>query len=217
MISPDQLHSSGGNATFLCEAVEGLQSNVTWLRGETELVVSNNSSLSVLTLLNVTAADGGEYTCQVSTEVGTSFAATQLFISPYFTTLPEDTTGANGTTATLTCEAEGYPEPEYQWSRADGTSTEMGSGMGSGMLLNPMQDEMPLGEIGEGSGVLAGMLEFTPALFGDEGNYTCTATSGSISIQSTATLTSMSRQSYKYLCDNSFGGSTVDSLIIAII
>ena len=177
-ISPDQLHSSGDNATFLCEAVQGLQSNITWLLGETELVVSNNSSLSVLTLLNVTAADGGEYTCRVSTEVGTSFAATQLFISPYFTTLPEDTTGANGTAATLTCEAEGYPEPEYQWSRR----------VGSGMLPTP------LGETGEGSGVLAGMLKFTPALFGDEGNYTCTATSASVSIQSTATLTSMSRQ-----------------------
>ena len=175
MISPDQLHTRGDSATFRCEAVEEFESEISWLRGEIELseetgrveIDNTNNRLSVLTLLNVTAADGGEYTCRVSTEVGTSFAVTQLFISPYFTTLPEDTTGANGTAATLTCEAEGYPEPEYQWSRADGI---------------PFIAERVAGQDSV-------TLEINLVLFSDRGVYVCNVTSGEESIESNSTLT----------------------------
>ena len=169
------MYTYGSTATLTCSAVEGLDddTDILWLRegevlseesGRVE-VLNVNTSLSMLTLINLTAADGGDYTCQVSSTLGTSVRVTTVFISPYFTIPPEDITGANGTVLNMTCEAEGYPDPVYQWSREDGK----------------LFGEMTTGESSE-------VLEFSPIQFGDQGTYICNATSGDVSILSNATL-----------------------------
>ncbi len=126
---------------------------------------SSNSPVStstLLTLTNVTAADGGMYACAVYNAAGTSNATTSVFIAPYFTSQPQDLGGASGTMVTLTCEAEAFPGPtSYQWSRVDGRAirTQV-RGQNSTMLI------------------------FDPLVFGDEGDYFCTATSMGMTTQS---------------------------------
>ncbi len=115
----------------------------------------------MLTLTNVMAADGGMYTCMITNAGGSDSATTSVFISPYFTSQPQAMGGANGTMVTLTCEAEAFPAPTYEWSRMDG------------------------GTIGtEVVGQNSAMLMFDPLMFGDEGEYLCNATSMGMTIQS---------------------------------
>ena len=175
MVSPNQVYDRGSNATLICEYEElGNDSDVQWLQEEKVLseesgrveIANVNGSLSMLTLLNLTVDDGGEYTCQVNTSDGIQTAITSIFISPYFTLKPEETRGTNGTTVVITCEAEGYPDPVYQWNRVDGKR---------------------LSETVKGKD--SGMLEFAPVQFGDQSTYTCNVTTGDITIVSNATLT----------------------------
>ena len=97
MITPDKLYTRGSTATLTCLAVKGLENDteILWLREGEVLseesggveVLNVNTSLSMLTLINLTAADGGDYACQVSSTLGTSVRVTTVFISPYFTIL----------------------------------------------------------------------------------------------------------------------------------
>ena len=67
-------------------------------------------------LSNVNASSGGEYSCVVSNNAGDDFANTFVFISPYFTTQPENRGRLNGSKLTLLCVAEAFPAPQYQWA-----------------------------------------------------------------------------------------------------
>ena len=115
--------------------------------------------------MNVSASDGGMYTCEVTNDGGTDTATTSVLISPYFTSQPQAVGGANGTMATLTCEAEAFPNPTYQWFRTNGTIGATVTGQASSSLV------------------------FSSLQFGDEGDYFCNATSNGLTIQSdSATL-----------------------------
>lgn len=171
MISPDQVYDRGSDATLICEAVEGLNdSDVQWWRGG-EVVIGELGKLEVheiegvmsnLTIKNLTVADGGEYTCQVSAADGASSVTVSISISPYFTVRPKDVAGDNATTVAMNCEAEAYPEPVYQWTRENGEAVR---------------------------GYVSGVLEFSPVQFEDQGTYICSVTAGDITIESNATLT----------------------------
>ena len=133
--------------------------------GRSSIIV--NDSASTLTLSNVTASIGGEYSCVVTNRAGNDTASTFVFVSPYFVAQPVNTEGSNGSAINLTCQADAFPEPEYQWRRVDGKEI-------SDKLI----------------GVNSMSLMFDLLLFGDEGEYYCTATSRNISIGSnTATIT----------------------------
>ena len=122
---------------------------------------------STLELNSVSATDGGEYTCVVSNAAGNDSINTTLYIRPYFTTQPMSVSTEAGQNETLTCEAEGFPEPTIQWFRDNGADFGMNvTGMDTSDLM------------------------FTPVQFGDEGDYYCTATSnGESTNSSTVTLT----------------------------
>ncbi len=121
----------------------------------------------MLTLTNVMAADGGMYTCMITNAGGNDSATTSVFISPYFISQPQDVGGDNGTMVTLTCAAEAFPAPMYQLSWVDGGTIRM-----------------------EVMGQDSTVLTFDPLLFGDEGDYICTAMSNGNQAQSqNATLT----------------------------
>ena len=127
----------------------------------------SSESLSTLTLENVDAADGGVYTCVVTNAAGNDSSNITLNISPYFTVQPNDTLTNNGDNQSLICEAEGFPYPAYQWFRSNN---------------QVIRSDV----IGDNSSNLL----FNLVLFGDEGDYYCTATSNGISVNSTiATLT----------------------------
>ena len=169
MVPVDQTSSQGSDVILECTAPQGGPSNTfQWLNSSGSVV----STTSTLTLTNVMAADGGTYTCMVTNDGGTNSATTSVLISPYFTSQPQAVGGDSGTMVTLTCEAEAFPSPVYQWSRTDG------------------------GTIGTtATGQASSTLVFSPLQFGDEGDYLCNATSSGVTIQSApATLSGKTPQ-----------------------
>lgn len=159
---PDLLYIRGSDVVLLCETQGGPENTIQWLNDERALteedgveITDANNSISMLTVSNISAAEGGAYTCEVTNAAGTSNATTSIFVFPYFTSQPEDVGGVNGTTVTLTCLAQAFPEPVYTWLMGNTTVS--------------MDSEM---------------LEISPLMFGDQGVYSCLVTSGNVSIQS---------------------------------
>ena len=160
---PDVLRF-GDNVTFTCSALGGPGNMFQWQKDGQDLL---SESQSTLTLANVNAMDGGLYTCVVTNAAGNDNSDITLNIAPYFIVQPNDILTNNSDSQTLTCEAEGFPDPVYQWFRND--------------------NEMVRSNL---TAINSSMLLFDPVLFGDEGDYYCTATSNGISVNSTtATLT----------------------------
>ena len=163
-------YSQGENVTLNCDVMGGPNNIIQW-QFRASVLPGENSS--VLTRQNVTAADGGAYTCMVSNVAGMDTAVVLVFISPYFITQPQDVGAIDGATVTLTCEAEGFPSPTYQWS---GTNA-----IRAGIL-----------------GQTSTTLTFDPLVFGDEGDYFCTAMSfiGDPAQSEIATLTSKEEMNF---------------------
>ena len=161
---PPDVLSFGDSVNFTCSAKGGPDNMFQWQKDGQDLL---SESQSTLTLTNVNAMDGGLYTCVVTNAAGNDSSDITLNISPYFILQPNDTLTSNGDSQTLTCEAEGFPDPVYQWFRND--------------------NEMVHSYL---TAIKSSMLLFDPVLFGDEGDYYCTATSNGISVNSTtATIT----------------------------
>ena len=157
MAPADQTYSRGDNITLQCTSMGGPENVFQWLFDDDALAGENSSTLI---LFNVDAADGGFYSCMVSNAAGDSRAGTSVFIAPYFITQPVDTVASNGAVVVLMCEAEASPSPQYQWSREDNRA------------------------IRSGIDTSTSTLTFDPLMFGDEGDYICTATAGDNSTQS---------------------------------
>jgi hypothetical protein len=119
----------------------------------------DEETLPTLMIPNVTADSGGEYTCVVSNLAGSHNDSTFLFVHPYFLSHPGDMQVSRGSVLLLTCDAAGFPSPEYLWQRADEMHI-MGNAAIDRRVLN------------------------ITVKSGDEGEYFCTASSGRISIQS---------------------------------
>lgn len=100
---------------------------------------------SVLNLVHTEAQSGGNYTCTVSNFAGIDSAFTTLYVAPYVvTSLDEQVLATNGSTLTILCDSAGFPTPIVHWID---------------MLNNVVSNST--------------LLEFNPAMFGDEGLYTC--------------------------------------------
>ncbi len=157
-VPPSMTYSQGANVTLTCTAMGGPDNTFQWLQND---MVIQSETTPTLTLTNVVATNGGAYTCMVTNTAGTSNATTSVFISPYFASQPQAMGGANGTMVTLTCEAEAFPAPTYEWSRMDGGTIRT-----------------------EVTGQNSAMLMFDPLMFGDEGEYLCDAMSMGMTVQS---------------------------------
>jgi hypothetical protein len=123
----------------------------------------DNKTLPILRLPNITADSGGEYTCVVSNFHGTDKASTFLFVYPYFLSHPGDVQVSLGSMILLTCDAVGFPNPEYLWTRVDGRIIR--SDVSDGRVLN-----------------------ITNVLFGDGGGYYCNASGRGMSFQSQGSI-----------------------------
>ena len=134
--------------TFTCSAQGGPGNEFQWQRNGGDL---ENETLANLTVANISASEGGSYTCVVSNAAGDDSATATLYVQPYIETQPEDVLTTNGSEVNFTCEAESFPDPEYQWIDAERTV------------------------VGNDS-----LLVFSPAVFGDEGSYTCRVTVESV-------------------------------------
>ena len=154
----------GQDVTFNCTAQGGPGNTYQWQRNGTNLV---NETTQTLAFNEISANDGDEYTCIVSNVAGSDSASTSLFVYPEVTLDPVDIINAtNGTVLMLACDAVAFPEPQFQWMRVGGDF---------GVNVN---------------GINSNLLVFVPVLFGDEGEYFCTATANGRTVQSnTSTLT----------------------------
>jgi len=137
-----------GNVTFSCSAQGGPDSEYQWQYNGVDLMDQTNTTL---TIDNIGAVNGGNYTCVVSNAAGNDSATATLYVAPTIITQPADILTRNGTVVNFTCEAESFPAPEYHWEKYDET--------------------MPTFIIVGSDSVL----EFSPAVFGDEGTYRCVA------------------------------------------
>ena len=150
-ISDDRTYQRGENISLYCSALGGPDVFYQWQFNGTNLDGENSSSLA---LFNVNVLTGGEYTCVVYNSAGNDYDNSLVYIFPYIVTEPENVDSSNGSVVILTCEAEAFPTPTYQWIR----------------------DEVMIRT--NGLDVDSEMLEFSPVQFGDEGIYFCNVSSG---------------------------------------
>ncbi len=138
---------NGGDVVFNCTADGGPNNMFAWVRSEdianidTDISASDSSvpinvsdtiSLvsqfiiaydSMLSLESVNGSfDGGNYTCLVINEAGVGREDTILYVRPVITQQPMDVNAENGTRVVLTCMADSFPEPEYQWETLNDTN-----------------------------------------------------------------------------------------------
>ena len=137
-----------GSVAFSCSAQGGPDSGYQWQYNGVVLMDETNTTL---TIDDIGAVNGGNYTCVVSNAAGSDSATATLYVAPAIVTQPTDILTRNGTVVNFTCEAESFPAPTYQWERYDETVV---------TFISISNDPV---------------LEFSPAVFGDEGRYRCVA------------------------------------------
>ena len=149
-VSPEMMIADiGGTVTFTCSAQGGPDNTYQWQNDGRNLV---NETDTTLIVSNITAMNGGNYTCVVRNAAGNDSATAVLHVEPIIVTQPTDILTRNGTVVNFTCAAESFPDPAvYQWEKYNETTGSF--------------DAVSSGPV----------LEFTPAVFGDEGSYRCVA------------------------------------------
>ena len=148
VVSPElEIANVGGTIEFTC-STQGSPNNTYQWQKDGDLIEETSTTL---TISNITAVNGGNYTCVVSNAAGTGSSAAILYVEPIIITQPNDIHTTNGTVVNFTCGAESFPDPVYQWERySEKTQT--------------------LARISSGP-----VLQFTPTLYEDWGNYHCVA------------------------------------------
>ena len=130
---------------LICTSGGGPNNTYQW---EKDGTVLDGETSDTLTLVNVNASFGGNYTCTVGNTAGNESASIILHVAPYIVIpLEEQTLTTDGSYVNITCGADGFPSPTMSW--VDMTNAEV---------------------------VNTSLLEFSPVMFGDEGLYRCVAT-----------------------------------------
>ncbi|MCG3125627.1 MAG: hypothetical protein CHACPFDD_00452 [Phycisphaerae bacterium] len=118
---PDaQTACSGGSATFSVVASGSEPFGYQWKKGGTDIGGATNSSY---TIDPVTPADAAIYTCAVTNACGaTTSDPAQLTVNegPTITLQPVSQTVCAGTVVNFTVNANGTPNPTYQWQKDGG-------------------------------------------------------------------------------------------------
>ena len=138
-IDPDFIIvNNGSSVTFSCSAMGGPSNTFIWIRpsdinstiesllmstrpiqvanivnGLSNIALSNEPSLTI-TYVNATR-DGGDYLCYVINGAGVEMNRTTLFVRPAITENPENVYTNVDETVSLSCRADSYPTPNYQW------------------------------------------------------------------------------------------------------
>ncbi|KAH6928692.1 hypothetical protein HPB50_018635 [Hyalomma asiaticum] len=121
--------SEGSSAQVFCAISKGaLPVYFTWLKdGKTvsgdNVKVTTSERFSVLQVLQVSAADVGNYTCFAKNLQGSDSYSVKLEVRapPRWLRVPTDVSALLGSEAKLSCPVAGYPTPKVTWSKmADG-------------------------------------------------------------------------------------------------
>ncbi|XP_073251059.1 uncharacterized protein [Porites lutea] len=124
MLSPvEQTRDEGGDTAFYCTVAGSPSPVVEWqfkgrklLSGAKYLIKEEE-----LIVRKLNYSDAGPYTCAARNILGSSEAISNLTVRglPIFTRVPPSiATPVQGSTFQVTCQAEGYPRPEINWTRA---------------------------------------------------------------------------------------------------
>ena len=148
--SVNETHHRGDTANLICNSLGGPNNTYQWQANGTDIP---EETMEMLNLPDVDASTGGIYTCVVANAAGNDADSTFLFIAPYFIIEPVSEETQNGSSVTFQCVAEAFPSPSYQWARTDGA---------------PIREDVVTTTI---------LLNFSPVVFGNEGDYYCNATS----------------------------------------
>ncbi|KAM4548643.1 hemicentin-1 isoform 1-T1 [Odontesthes bonariensis] len=117
-----------GETTVMACSASGIpQPDIWWYKGDVQL--QSSSVLEVdrfggsLTIKQTQNVDAGDYTCVAVNAAGSSSGKITLNVgaAPKFTREPSDMAVDIGSNVTLTCHAQGYPEPQVTWRRKDGS------------------------------------------------------------------------------------------------
>ena len=148
----NRIVSLGDSGTFTCSAEGGPNNSFQWQRDGQDLT---GESGSILTLTNVNAMHGGDYSCLVSNAAGNDSATATLYIQPYIVTQPMDMAAESLDNVTFLCQADGFPTPNIIWERVSRVD----------IVLSPPELVQVGGE----------MLVISPVTFTDAGIYRCVA------------------------------------------
>jgi hypothetical protein len=160
MITPNNVTASTGDDIILTCSALGGPDNR--FRWEQEAMPINVTTPS-LVLSDITISEGGNYMCIVNNTAGEGSATATVFIRPIITSA-EDILTTNGSSVEFVCEADGIPSPNVTWQRIGDSSNTTVSTSSTYVI--------------------------SPAVFGDEGDYQCVATSDVGTATQRATLTS---------------------------
>ena len=162
----DTTASRGDNITFTCSAVGSIPLNTTWRLPDGGIVYTGQdmSFSSSLTVRDITADDGGDYTCIVRSGAVEMGATATLSVRLYISGEQIGLNTTNGSMESITCMIEGFPV-RYEWEKVE-IATVSGSGSSIGIMKSYTSVSMER------------VLEFNPVIFGDEGVYQCVAHSG---------------------------------------
>ena len=143
------------SATLQCAGLGGPNNTYQWNADGRNL---SEDTYQNLTLANVSAINGGIYTCVVSNLAGNDSDSTFVFVNPYFVFHPVDVRTSSGSAVVLVCGAEAFPNPEYMWLRDDGST-----------IRNDFQSRN---------------LNISSIEYGDEGGYYCNASAREVEVMS---------------------------------
>jgi len=175
--------AAGREAQFTC-VVNNLEGHkVAWLRSDSKAIlaihnhmVTNNQRMTVshnghntwkLHIKDVQRNDSGHYMCQINTEPMVSqIGMLEVVEAPdiLYNETSNDTITMEGASATLRCEARGYPEPTLTWQREDKQPIVLRDSSGGSMRVK--------------EGIEGSILSLTKLTRADGGAYLCIAQNG---------------------------------------
>ena len=117
-VRPDPAAAPTTNASFSVVAYSTSPLRYQWRLNGSDLPGATSSTLIIT---NVQVANGGDYTCAITDDIGTAFSAPARLsplVTPIITQKPTDITVAAGSDFSLSIEATGNPLPfAYSWRR----------------------------------------------------------------------------------------------------
>ena len=157
-LTPDHVILDGNTSRLLLTCVSEAMLEISFQWTFNGSVLLNEVSQTLILNETTPSENGGDYECIVSNAAGNGSATVTVLFSPVITTSPTDQTASDGSqNISFSCLVTGFPPPTIQWYRQGNTF-------------------LPETSFISNSG-LTSTLTFGTVLFGDEGDYFCSASS----------------------------------------